>query len=84
MTTATAAPQVGAGRELFELITGAWVSKAISVFAELGIADLMDSRPKSADELAAETGAHAPSLYRLLRAMTVPGILSESGTAASS
>jgi hypothetical protein len=44
------------------------VSQAIYVAATLGIADLLEDGPKSADELAKTTGTHAPTLYRLLRA----------------
>jgi hypothetical protein len=43
------------------------VSQAIYVAATLGIADLLEDGPKSADELAKTTGTHAPTLYRLLR-----------------
>jgi hypothetical protein len=51
------------------MITGYWVSQAIFVAAKLGIADLVKDEPKTVDELAKATGTHAPSLYRLLRAL---------------
>jgi DNA-binding IclR family transcriptional regulator len=51
--------------------------QAISVAAKLGIADLLDERPHTADELAEATGAHAPTLYRLLRALTGLGVFAE-------
>src|ERR671929_528171 len=53
------------------------VSQAIHVAATLGIADLLEDGPKSADELAETTGTHAPSLYRLLRALASVGIFVE-------
>src|SRR5215204_6471380 len=53
------------------------VSQAIYVAATLGIADLLEDGPKSADELAKTTRTHAPSLYRLLRALASVGIFSE-------
>jgi predicted O-methyltransferase YrrM len=53
------------------------VSQAIYVAAILGIADLLEDRPKSVDELAEATGTHAPTLYRLLRALASVGIFSE-------
>ena len=53
------------------------VSQAIHVAAALGIADLLEDGPKSADELAEATGTHAPSLYRLLRALASVGIFVE-------
>src|SRR4051794_21281654 len=54
---------------LFGLITGFRVTQMIYVAAKLGIADLLREGPRTADELAAETGTHGPSLYRLLRAL---------------
>src|SRR5919199_6846000 len=53
------------------------VSQAIHVAAALGIADLLGDGPSSADELAEATGAHAPTLYRLLRALASVGIFIE-------
>jgi hypothetical protein len=53
------------------------VSQAIYVAAALGIADLLEDGPKSTDELAETTGTHAPTLYRLLRALASVGIFIE-------
>jgi hypothetical protein len=58
------------GEKLLELITQSWTAQAIYVAAELGIADHLRDGPRSSDQLAAATGADAPSLYRLLRALT--------------
>src|SRR5215210_8591514 len=55
------------------------VSQAIYVAATLGIADLLEDEPKSVDELAESTGTHAPTLYRLLRALASVGIFIETG-----
>jgi SAM-dependent methyltransferase len=54
---------------LNRMIVGSWVTQAIYVASEIGIADLLASGPRSAVELARETGAHGASLYRLLRAL---------------
>ena len=54
---------------MLHLISGFWISRAIYVAAKLGIADLVKDEPKTAAELAQETGTHAPSLYRVLRAL---------------
>lgn len=43
----------------------------------LQIPDLIAEDPKTADELAASTGMHAPSLRRLLRGLAVWGVLAE-------
>lgn len=53
------------------------VSQAIHVAATLGIADLLKDGPRSVDELAGATGSHAPTLYRLLRALASVGVFAE-------
>jgi len=63
--------------QLLQLITGAWISQALSVAASLGIADHLAQGPRAVEEVAARTGAHAPSLYRLLRALAGVGVFSE-------
>jgi O-methyltransferase domain len=44
---------------------------------QLEVPDHLASTPKSADELAGELHCNRASLYRLLRAMTVPGLVRE-------
>jgi len=61
---------------LFQMITGYWVSQAIYVAAKLGIADLLKDGPKSCLALAVATGADAPSLFRLMRALASVGVFS--------
>jgi len=60
-----------------KLVTGTWVSQAISVAAKLGVADKLAAGPRSADDLAVDCACHARSLYRLLRALASIGIFSE-------
>ncbi len=55
--------------QLLRLINGSWISQACYVMARLGIADRLGSGAQSAEDLAAATGAHAPSLRRLLNAL---------------
>jgi hypothetical protein len=43
------------------------LARVLGIAAELGIADLVADSPKSAEALAAVTGAHADALYRVLR-----------------
>jgi hypothetical protein len=62
---------------LMRLVNGYQVSQAIHVAAELGIADLLAEGARSSDDLAAEAGADADSLYRLLRALASVGVLHE-------
>ena len=54
-----------------QLIRGYWVTQAIYVVAELGVADLLVNGPKAAAELAEATGANSDLLYRVLRALAV-------------
>jgi DNA-binding transcriptional ArsR family regulator len=60
---------------MLQIVTNFWTSRAVGVFAKLGISDLLQSGPKTADELAEATGTHAPSLFRLLRALASAGIV---------
>ncbi|MBD2705361.1 methyltransferase [Spirosoma sp. BT702] len=62
---------------LMQMLFGYAVSRSIGVAAELHIADLVKDNPKTADELAAQTGSHPHSLYRLLRACASVGVFAE-------
>lgn len=62
---------------LLRMMTGYWVSKALNVAAELGVADLLREGPRTSEELAAACGAHPPTLYRLLRALASVGVFTE-------
>ena len=59
------------------MMTGYWISQGIYVAAKLGIADLLTDGPRAADDLAAATKSHAPSLYRLLRGLASAGVFNE-------
>jgi len=63
--------------QLRHLIFGFRVSQALYAAAELGIADLLAGGPRSADDLATASGAHAPSLYRVLRLLASEGVFTE-------
>jgi hypothetical protein len=64
--------------KLLEMINGSWIAQAIAVTAELGLADLLRDGPLTSVDLASATGTDAPSLQRLLRALTTIGICEES------
>ncbi|HJR09583.1 MAG TPA: methyltransferase [Pyrinomonadaceae bacterium] len=66
-------PQVA----LTQMLSAPLVTQALRVVAELGVADLLAVRAQSVDELAAETGTHAPSLYRFMRALAGCGVFTE-------
>lgn len=62
---------------LRRMIVGYRLSQALFVAAELGIADLLKDGPRSIDALAQATGAHPPSLYRVLRLLASEGVFIE-------
>src|SRR5262249_25636269 len=64
-------------QQITRMLSGYWVSQAIYVAAKLGLADLVNDGPKTADQLATATKSHARSLYRLLRALASVGIFVE-------
>jgi ubiquinone/menaquinone biosynthesis C-methylase UbiE len=62
---------------LTQMIIAPLVAQALRVVAELGVADLLASGARGVDELADATGAHAPSLYRFMRALASCGVFAE-------
>src|SRR2546421_2575291 len=64
-------------KEMPHLLFGHLLSRAICAAAVLGIPDLLANGPESLEVLADRSGAHAPSLRRLLRALAVFGIFAE-------
>jgi SAM-dependent methyltransferase len=67
----------GAGRSPGDLLNGYQDTALLYVAAKLGLADLLAEGPKTSEELAATMGAHAPSLYRILRGLVVVGMCFE-------
>jgi len=64
--------------QLNTILFGAALSQALAVVAELGIADQIEAgSPKSVTDLAGVTGAHEPSLYRVLRLLASRGLFQE-------
>ena len=63
--------------QLLSLITGYWISQAVCVAAELGIADLLDKRGRPIDDLALATNSNPDALYRLMRALAASGVFAE-------
>lgn len=59
---------------MVELILAGWVSQAIEVAAELGIADALADGPLPADELARRVDADPEAVDRLLRALVSRGV----------
>ncbi len=65
--------------QIMRMLSAYWISQALSVAAKLGLADLVVSGPRSAEDLARATKTHAPSLYRLLRALASVGVFADDG-----
>ncbi len=63
--------------QMLDRITGYWVSCGVHVVARLSIADHLAKGPKSTADLARASGAHAPTLFRLLRMLASQGIFRE-------
>jgi len=70
-------PQMPPQAAIMQFIIGRFVSEAVGVIAKLGIADMLASGPKTADEMAAKADVNADALYRVLRATAMVGVLAE-------
>jgi hypothetical protein len=68
-------PQVEAQALLQQMTNGYWATQIIYVASKLGIADLLDNGPQGIRALAESTETHAPSLYRLMRALAGLGVV---------
>ena len=66
--------------QLYFMSEGKVVSTALSLAAELGIADLLAEGPCSSDELAQATATHPQSLYRVLRLLSSVGVFTETAS----
>lgn len=63
---------------LMDLAFGFMPAQMIHVATEIGVADAFaEGRPSTSAELAEATGAHAPSLHRLLRGLTGLGVVEQ-------
>lgn len=68
-----------ARQHLSDLINGFWAAQVINAGALLEIPERLADGPKTAEQLAAEAGAHAPSLHRLMRALQTLGLCEAAG-----
>jgi ubiquinone/menaquinone biosynthesis C-methylase UbiE len=63
--------------QMLRVMSGFWIARCVYILAKLGIADVIKDGPLTADQLAAATGSHGPSLFRVLRALAAVGIVSQ-------
>ena len=62
---------------MMQLLFGKQLTYALSGVARLGIADHMSGEPQTVEAIAAKAGAHAPSLYRVMRMLASFGVFTE-------
>jgi O-methyltransferase domain len=62
---------------LMQLLFGKQLTYSLSGVARLGAADHMDGTARPVEEIAAGCGAHAPSLYRVMRMLSAFGVFRE-------
>ncbi len=67
----------GEAQMLDRMIVASWMTQAIYVAAEIGVADLLAAGPRTAREMTRESGLDADSLYRVLRALASVDIFRE-------
>ena len=71
------APATPPGVALFQMMTGKWISKAISTVVELGIPDQLGKGARTVGDIARQAGASEDGVYRLLRALASVGVFAE-------
>src|SRR3954452_7891756 len=59
------------------LISGYWVSQAVGVVAQLGVADQLSQGPRASDDVARIVGAEPQALYRVLRLLASLDVFTE-------
>jgi hypothetical protein len=77
MSTNTSTSAPAHHEQILAITAGFWQSRALAVAAELELADLLAEGPLQVDDLAVRSKTHAPSLFRLLRALESLGIFSQ-------
>jgi hypothetical protein len=62
---------------MLQILNSFLTVQAVFVAAKLRVPDLLAESPRTADELAGDTGADRSALYRLMRMLTGPGVFRE-------
>jgi ubiquinone/menaquinone biosynthesis C-methylase UbiE len=65
-------------KKMMQLLSSLWVTHAIGTFARLGLADAMEAGADNAEAIAKPSGLVTDRVYRLLRALSTCGIVTES------
>jgi hypothetical protein len=69
--------QMPPSQQMFQFVTGYWVTQLMGTAARLGLADRLEAGPLPVTELASKVGANAEALYRVMRACTAVGVFAE-------
>jgi len=79
MSTPTVTPALTPSphERILAITSGFWQSRALAVATELELAQLLAGGPLHIDVLASRTKTHAPTLFRLLRALETVGVFSQ-------
>jgi hypothetical protein len=77
MNQPAAGPPLPANVRVFEMAAAVIAARALWLAAEAGVADHLDDGPRPVGELAAATGSHADTLYRVLRLLAAHGVFVE-------
>ena len=64
-------------KKMLQLLSSLWVTRAVGSFARLGLADAMEDGAQDHAEIAAARGLLPDRVYRLLRALSTVGIVTE-------
>jgi hypothetical protein len=75
---ATAPPALPPQMQVLDIALGYFRSRALTVAAELEVADHLADGPLHVDDLAKRTRTHAPTLFRILRALETVGVFVQS------
>ncbi|MGH3773781.1 MAG: methyltransferase [Pseudonocardiaceae bacterium] len=77
LVTAAVPAELSPAATMLQLCSGAHVSQAISVFARVGVADVLAEGAAPVEEIARRVGAHGSALYRVLRLLGDVGVVAE-------
>jgi ubiquinone/menaquinone biosynthesis C-methylase UbiE len=64
-------------KKMLQLLSSLWVTRAVGTFARVGLADVMDGGVEDHKAIAEARGLDADRVYRLLRALSTLGLVTE-------
>jgi ubiquinone/menaquinone biosynthesis C-methylase UbiE len=64
-------------KRMLQLLSSLWITRAVGSFARLGLADVMEAGAEDHAAIAGARGLNPDRVYRLLRALSTVGVVSE-------